>query len=160
MNNFTELFQMRRARPREEHAAWLTGDACKHHNKSVRAMAALCVGLQLYDTGTRYASPHLTGTPHHSLHAWGMWCADQQHAMVPARRLMVLSVAEHTGSCGSCHPGACQEQASVPVSSVRHAAAVLRHHDGRKRRHLEVLVFKCAASAGQKPPGGTRLGQR
>ena len=77
MNNFTELFQMGRARPREEHAAWLTGDACKHYNKSVRAMAALCVGLQLYDTGKRYAPPHLTGTPHHSLqHAWGMWCAD------------------------------------------------------------------------------------
>ena len=67
--------------------------------------------------------------------------------MVPARRLIVLSVAEHTGSCGSCHPGACQEQASVPVSSVRHAAAVLRHHDVRKRRHPKVLVFKCAASS-------------
>ena len=62
MNNFTELFQMGKARPREEHAAWLTGDACKHHNKSIRAMAALCVGLQLYDTGKRQAPITLHGS--------------------------------------------------------------------------------------------------
>ena len=53
MNNFTDLFKMGKARPREEHAAWLTGGACKHRSTSVRSTAALCVGLQLYDTGKR-----------------------------------------------------------------------------------------------------------
>lgn len=54
MKNFTELFKSRKVRVTEQYAAWLTRDACSHANKSIRAMAALCIGLQLYDAGKRW----------------------------------------------------------------------------------------------------------
>lgn len=54
MNNVMKLFNFpQKQRITEQHAAWLTRDACNHANRSIRAMAALCVGLQLWVAGRR-----------------------------------------------------------------------------------------------------------